>query len=344
MSARPRTAARRVVAVALGAVVALVLLEAGLRVTDAARGTYDVSAEALRARTESPWMASADPELVYVHRPMTRSGGELKIESHGILRPAEVAPRKAAGTVRVAVVGDSVGAALALRAEDRLPAVLERRLAAAGVRAEVLNFCVNGYDTVQEARLLEMSVAPLAPDAVVVVYCLNDPAESVTPLAWFRDPSPPAFRAGAFLAAGLRGLVGRPAGRPLAPGAGPVGPAESAWRRMYDPAGEPWQSVLRGLDRIQAWAATTRTPVLVAIAPLLLPEDPAGASTREFREQVAAAARARALAVTDLQAAVAARPVPELCETAGDVYHFGARGHVVLADALVTDVRRLTGN
>ncbi|MCE9636167.1 MAG: hypothetical protein K8T90_10730 [Planctomycetes bacterium] len=343
MSTKPRTAARRVFATALGTVVALVLLEAGLRITDALRGTYTLSDDARRARSESPWMASTDVELVYVHRPMTRAEGELKIESHGVLRPVDVAPRKRDGSVRIAVIGDSIGAALSLRYEDRFPAALERRLGAGGVPSEVLNFCVNGYDTVQEARLLETSVAPLAPDAVLLVYCLNDPAESVTPLGWFREQSPPPCRAWAFLSSALGGALGRPAGRPLAPGAGPIGPAASTWRRMYDPGAEPWQTVTRGLDRVAAWSATTRVPVLVAVAPLLDAEDPAGESTRGFREQVAAAIAARRLAAVDLQSAVAAHPLADVALSDGDIYHFGARGHAILADALVPAVRRLVG-
>ena len=338
----PKRRAFRRVALLGGLLAALVLLEGGLRIWHGAKGTYAVTEEALRARSNSPWVASPDPELVYVHRPEMRAEGELKIESHGILRPTEVSPSRAPDSVRIAVVGDSVGAALNFRHDDRFPTRIERALGEAlGTRVEVLNFCVNGYDTLQEARLLETVVAPLTPDAVVVAYCLNDPAESVVPIAWFREPSPPASYAFDFLWRGARDLIGRPVGRPLAPGAGPRGPSAPFWERMYDPDGKGWRTVLRGLDRIAAWSRERKVPVLVAVFPLLLPDDAAGETTRAFRTQVAEAARSRGLAVTDLQDVVAGAAAGSLAYAPDDVYHLSIRGHIQLAQRLLPDVRAL---
>lgn len=333
---------RRALALAFGLAAGLLLTEAGLRVLHAVRGTYAVSDEARRARLDSPWTASDDPELVYVHRPGMRVDGELKIEAHGILRPTDVGPR-APGVPRVLVVGDSVGAALWLRHEERFPARIERALSdpLAGRRAEVLNLCVNGYDSLQEARLLETVGTSLEPDAVVLAYCLNDPATSVTPRGWFVEPDPPASYALATIETGLRSVLGRPSGRPLAPGAGPRGEAGPIWERMYDPEGDAWRSVLHAFDRVAAWSRARGVPVLVAIVPLLEEDDPAGAATASFRRQVAEAALARGLPVEDLQDEVAAHPVASLRHRADDIYHFDVLGQEVLAAALLPHVRAL---
>lgn len=321
----------RVAAVAGALVLALAGLEIALRVHHAGAGTYEVSEEALRARRDSPWIASDDPELVYVHRPGKVAGGELKIEAHGILRPQDVVTPKPEGVRRVAVLGDSVGAALYLEHAARFPARLERRLSVGRPHpTEVLNLCVNGYDTRQEARLLETVVPGLEPDAVLVVYCINDPAESVTPIGWFRDPVAPASYALRFLAERL----GEDRGRPLAPGEGPTGRARPYWERAYDPAGPGWAAVTEGLDRIAAWRDAHDVPVLVAIAPLLMTEDPAGTSTVAFREQVAAALTARDLPFVDLQPMVTAAALPQLLHEPHDIYHFGPTGHAMLSDAL----------
>jgi len=82
---------------------------------------------------------------------------------------------KRPGSLRVAVLGDSIAAGLGVdRFEDTFPAVLERSLRAAPLDAEVLSFAVVGYNTMQEVALFEERGLAYRPDVVVVAYCLND--------------------------------------------------------------------------------------------------------------------------------------------------------------------------
>ncbi len=84
--------------------------------------------------------------------------------------------RKAPGTTRVLVLGDST-TNLGGPPEGFYPHLLQARLNATpgGKRYEVLNAGVIGYNTVQEAEYLEARLLDLAPDMVIVGYCtLND--------------------------------------------------------------------------------------------------------------------------------------------------------------------------
>ncbi len=75
---------------------------------------------------------------------------------------------------RIIVLGDSITFAQSVSYESTFPALLEAKLRAVDPRVEVLNFGVNGYDTVQEVRFLEKTGLALSPDLVILAYCLND--------------------------------------------------------------------------------------------------------------------------------------------------------------------------
>jgi lysophospholipase L1-like esterase len=115
-------------------------------------------------------------DLPYVLRPnveTTLLGIPVRTNALGF-RGDAVEPVRAPGVRRVAVVGDSVVFGQTVAEDDTVSAALARRLAAAGGRWEVINAGVPGYDAVSEARLLERTVLPLRPEAVVVGTSLND--------------------------------------------------------------------------------------------------------------------------------------------------------------------------
>ncbi len=86
---------------------------------------------------------------------------------------------KLPGMLRIAVLGDSIAAGLKIdNRADVFPFVLERELIGNDLDAEVLNFAVNGYNTMQEVALFERSGLAYEPDLVVVAYCLNDTERS----------------------------------------------------------------------------------------------------------------------------------------------------------------------
>jgi len=79
------------------------------------------------------------------------------------------------GTFRILVLGDSIGEGLRIEDDARIfPARLETRLRGLGFEAEVLNFSVNGYNTLQEVETLKEKGLGFHPDLVLVADCLND--------------------------------------------------------------------------------------------------------------------------------------------------------------------------
>ena len=332
MQRRPTRRRFAVFAVVLGVVLPLLLLEGGLRVWHARRGTYAVSDESRRLAEGSPFRASADPELIYEHRRDPEVRRVLRMESHGLLQPEEVSLDKRMGSLRIALVGDSVGAAMHLIHTQRMAYFMEHQLAVDLRRdVEVLNFCVTGYDTLQEARVIESVVPQFQPDLVVLVYCLNDPAVSQTPREWYRPPDAPA----SYVFAAAQRVFGLGDSRPYATAAGPADPvARPLWDRMYDAEGQGSRAVERGLDRIAQWSTATKTPVLIAIAPLILPTDPGGVSTATYRAKVAAAALDRGLPSIDLQPAFDGVPMPALVYNQDDIYHADVAGQEAMSRAL----------
>jgi lysophospholipase L1-like esterase len=304
-------------------------LEIGLRAYHAHRGTYTLSKDAEWMRRASMWRRSDDPELVYVHRPGFATDGVRHTEASGLLCPEDIPRDKPPGTLRVALLGDSVGAGLAVSFRERFAALLQDSLSRdTGRPVEVLNFCVTGYATLQEARRLETLAGEFEPDAVLVQYCMNDPATSYWPWVWFHDPEPPASYALDFFAGGHRKLTGP--GLPVVP----KGAADAFWLEQYEPDSPGWQNVLLGLDRIAAWGREHDVPVVLAILPLLLSRDPAGTRTAVQRSRIFGAGIDRGMRVVDLQPVFARRGLSELRKEEGDVYHLSAEGHRVVAEAL----------
>jgi len=106
------------------------------------------------------------------------------------------------GTFRIVVLGDSIGFGFCndvrpLAIRDTFPSRLEGLLRdRVGPHVQVMNLSVSGYDTVQEAEMLARKGMALAPDLVLVAYCLND--------AWQASAERVAFDRG-----GLGALLGR---------------------------------------------------------------------------------------------------------------------------------------
>ncbi|WP_045855543.1 SGNH/GDSL hydrolase family protein [Teredinibacter purpureus] len=82
---------------------------------------------------------------------------------------------KAPGSQRIAVIGDSVTAGLWIRGdENTFTSVMEQTLNQRGLKSDVMNFGVSGYNSSQEIETLRERGLPYKPDLVVVAYCLND--------------------------------------------------------------------------------------------------------------------------------------------------------------------------
>jgi hypothetical protein len=90
-------------------------------------------------------------------------------------RDTEHAVAKPPGVYRIVVLGDSIAAGLkVLRTDRTFPPILERLLRLSGVKAEVINLAVSGYNTQQEVELLKEKGLRYRPDLVLVAYSLTD--------------------------------------------------------------------------------------------------------------------------------------------------------------------------
>jgi lysophospholipase L1-like esterase len=264
-----------------------------------------------------------DRDLRYEMKPFVRSDVGVTNE-HGMLDvPRSLA--KPPGVFRVACLGDSVGGDFSLPT-DNACAQLERLLDERGVKSEVLNFSVPGYNTLQEARALELKARRFSPDAVVVLYVMNDPFPDLA-ISHHRPGHLPLEHA---LFGGLCVLLGRVLHTNLSPIASMIAP-------LYE---EPraWQDVVvAGFRRI----AAAGLPTVVAVFPLFV-ED--GARFSRYYRQVVDEAGRHGLVGLDLsQAAFAGPPLSSLLKPSRDPIHPNAHAHAMaaraIADALL-EVRR----
>lgn len=148
----------------------------GVLVAECALRTRDVDI------LESRIVMSDDPVLRYHYRPQavtpdTGPGGEpIRINRFGLWDRA-YSPEKREGVYRVVVLGDSVPNDGSIPFRQRFPHLLERLLneSEALGTIEVINVSCEGYNTIQEVRLLETVGVQFDPDLVVLTYVLNDP-------------------------------------------------------------------------------------------------------------------------------------------------------------------------
>jgi len=151
--------------VALSSIVVLGTLEIALRV-------YGVKFEASLYQTH--------PILYNVYRPnaegwtIAEEENYIRMNSLG-MRDRERSVQAHDQTVRLAVVGDSLAAALQVPLENTMTQILERGLNSAmvgnGRKVEVLNFAVGGYSLYQMYLMLEEKVWDFKPNIIAV--CLS---------------------------------------------------------------------------------------------------------------------------------------------------------------------------
>ena len=157
------------------------LYEEDLRMMEA-----DLQAEPWKADLLNMFRKSDNPILFYEPRP-GYNDGFYSINAHGF-RDREFVLEKAPGTIRIAVLGDSIIWGHGLPLELTFAKQLERLLNTRFDRTfEVLNFGVSGYSTQQEVELYRIKASLFDPDLVIVGYCLNDYRESSEEADVFRQ-------------------------------------------------------------------------------------------------------------------------------------------------------------
>ena len=80
-------------------------------------------------------------------------------------------------TLRILVIGDSVTYGAIVAQADTYTAILERKLQAKGVGAEVINISYGGWGTDQELEALTLEGLSYKPDLVILQFTTNDPAD-----------------------------------------------------------------------------------------------------------------------------------------------------------------------
>jgi hypothetical protein len=121
-----------------------------------------------------------NPRIGYEPAPLSYQGRELSFydylgaSNRQGYRDRDHTLAKPAGTYRIVVLGDSIAAGLRVeRNQDIFPAVLERLLNQRGLRAEVINLAVSGYNTQQQVETLRERGLGYHPDLVLVAYTLS---------------------------------------------------------------------------------------------------------------------------------------------------------------------------
>jgi hypothetical protein len=262
----------------------------------------------------------ADPLLRYVLEPNFTDYSGGKTNSLGMF-DVERAIERRPGTLRIACLGDSVGGDFELPRENAC-AALERRLftARAGAPVEVLNFSVPGYNTIQEARALEVRALPFDPDAVVLLYVVNDPYPHLA--IAHHIPGHLKFEHTLYTAARL-------AARQLRLGSDPMIAALHGLHE--DPSS--WDGVVvAGFDRIERVAESRRMPVVVAVFPVFV-EGFAPALEPVYGRVVREAERHGFVGVDLRRAAFAHATLDDLLKPSRDSIHPNAHAHALAAHA-----------
>jgi lysophospholipase L1-like esterase len=131
---------------------------------------------------------AADPLIGHEHAPNRQArlmGVDFRTNSQG-LRDREFSVERVPGKLRIAMLGDSLTVGWGVPVDDTFAKRIERMYAAAGIDAEVINFGVGNYNTVQEVQAFLAKGHRYRPDIVVLNYFVND-AELLEPA---RSPSP----------------------------------------------------------------------------------------------------------------------------------------------------------
>lgn len=125
----------------------------------------------------SPYQPNTELRYIYPDNPRGYFGAMNEVvgtvNSLGI-RGVDRTLAKAAGTFRIAVLGDSFAFGYGVKDEDTLPARLELALNQGATSIQVLNFGVTGSNTSHQIALLERYALQFQPDVVIVLLYLND--------------------------------------------------------------------------------------------------------------------------------------------------------------------------
>lgn len=183
----PQLAIRKIALSAASMVLALMAVEFALRAITMVRSRgferLDAHAAGLTDLTQSVTLGQVirpcpNPRRVYEFVPSSRFrfiGVPVSINSDGF-RGREHAISKPTSTIRIVGLGDSVMFGWGVQEDESYLSIVEQDLNGQqdGLRWEVINTGVPGYNTVMEVETLKDKGLKYQPDLVVINYVLND--------------------------------------------------------------------------------------------------------------------------------------------------------------------------
>ena len=276
---------------------------------------------------------SSTPGLEYELRPNTDStdrGVAIHTNSLGMRGPELEEPR-AASTVRIGVLGDSVAFGLGVPVESAWSSVAVREIASAlpGTRFELANCAVSGYSSRDEAHVLESKLLPLEPDLVIVGYFLNDP--ELEPLQalhnHFHEPEWWQYS----------DILRRLAQARRKFDLQRLGDGDLL-RYYHAPSGKPWKEARAALERMAELARARGVHVLLIITPVMFPLEHWNAYPYEaIHAQVCDLARELGWPALDMLQALRDSGL-EPPELRLDESHPNARGHEIIGRAIAREL------
>jgi len=126
--------------------------------------------------TSSVKVGNPDPRLPFFHAPNRKGfyyGAEIETNSFGF-RDREFPVARVPGVKRIMMLGDSFTLGWGVPFDSTFSKQLERQLDANGQPTEVINLGVGNYNTVMELELFKEKGLQFKPDAVVLMYYVND--------------------------------------------------------------------------------------------------------------------------------------------------------------------------
>lgn len=260
---------------------------------------------------------SPDPGVVYELRPgvdQLFKRVPFRTNAHG-LRDDPYPYRKPAGTVRVAVIGDSYTMASGVRIEDAFHSILERRFTEEDPNhpVEFLNFGVGGYSLRHYVAVLRQKAIRYEPDLAIIAFCADNDQQVVGP-DYASRPVTVRPRRGAYFHSHLREfLQNLRAARRHAPG---ISERQAAY-----------------LDEVFAELAAASRAVNIPVVVAYLGNQP------DHPEVVAAAARAHGLAWVNASEGLAGTNLQDFSIYYPLDTHPNAAAHAIFADAIYKYLR-----
>ena len=273
---------------------------------------------------------AADPLIGHEHAPNRQAhlmGVDFRTNSHG-LRDHEFSLERAPGKLRVAMLGDSLTVGWGVPAEATFAKRIERMYAAAGIDAEVINFGVGNYNTVQEVQAFLADGRRYQPDVIVLNYFVNDaelPEPARSPSRLMRDCYACVFLAGRGDAV-IRQFLGG-----------------MDWAQYYlslygDGTSQGWLEAKAAIGRLAGASKASGATLLIVNLPEL--HDVKDYRFGRITDLVRQAAEENGAAFVDVLPAMADQPSSKLWVTPPDP-HPNAYANELIAKALFTALQKL---